>query len=158
MISRYTAEIATAGAATLFGIVIAVGATEFGTGWGASGPEPGTFPFYIGLLIAAAGLGVMAQATAQRGALAQHFLSAEQLGAVIRFSLPILAYVAVALVLGLYVATALYLFATLKWQNGYSPALAGAIAVGLPVFLFAVLEYGFSVTLLKGPIEAWFGL
>jgi hypothetical protein len=158
MISRFTAEIATAGAATLFGLTIAVGASEFGTGWSATGPEPGTFPFYIGLLIAAAGLGVMAQSTAQRGTLARHFLSAEQFHAVIRFALPIIAYVAISLVLGLYVATALYMFATLRLQNGYPLAQAAAIAVGLPIFLFVVLEYGFSVTLLKGPIEAWFGL
>jgi hypothetical protein len=158
MMSRLTAELATAGAAVAFGLTIAFGATEFGTGWGASGPEPGTFPFYIGLIIAAAGVGTMGQALAARRALQVQFLSAAQLAEVLKFSVPILAYVVLCLVLGIYVATAIYMAATLRFQNGYSIAATLTIALALPVFLFVVLEYGFSVTLMKGPIEAWFGL
>lgn len=158
MLSRFTAELATAGAAVAFGLTIAFGATEFGTGWSATGPQPGTFPFYIGLVIAAAGVGTIAQTVAARGSLKVSFLSREQLRTVLHFALPIVVYVVLCLPAGIYVATALYMFATLRFQNGYSLASAAAIALALPAFLFVVLEYGFSVSLMKGPIEAWFGL
>jgi hypothetical protein len=158
MMSRFIAELATAGAAVAFGLTIAFGATEFGTGWSATGPQPGTFPFYIGLIIAAAGVGTIGQALAARGSLQVNFLSGEQLRSVLHFALPILVYIVLCLSVGIYVATALYMFATLRFQNGYSLASALAIGLVLPAFLFVVLEYGFSVTLMKGPVEAWFGL
>ena len=54
MISRYTAEIGTATLTAGLGLAAVVGALEFGIGWGDAGPEPGAFPFYIGLLVIAA--------------------------------------------------------------------------------------------------------
>ena len=53
MISRFAAEIATALRDRCFGVIVMVGALEFGIGWSEAGPEPGAFPFYIGLLIVA---------------------------------------------------------------------------------------------------------
>lgn len=158
MMSRFSAELATAGAAAAFGLTIAFGATEFGTGWSATGPQPGTFPFFIGLIIAAAALGTIGQTIAARRTLRVNFLTRPQFGAVLHFALPIVAFVALCLLAGIYAATALYMFATLRFQNSYSLVSAAAIALALPAFLFVVLEYGFSVSLMKGPIEAWFGL
>lgn len=158
MISRFHAELVTAAATAAFGLVIAAGATEFGTGWGPSGPEPGTFPFYIGLLIAAASLVTATQAVIGRPALGAAFLTRAQLGAVLRFVLPFVAFVAVSVVLGLYVGTALYMFGTLTLQNGYRWPMAAAIALGLALFLYVVLEWAFQVSLLKGPLEAALGL
>ena len=39
---------------TLIGAVVMFGSVEQGIGWGDSGPEPGYFPFYIGLMLSAA--------------------------------------------------------------------------------------------------------
>ncbi|QCI64173.1 tripartite tricarboxylate transporter TctB family protein [Phreatobacter stygius] len=158
MISRFHAELATAAATAAFGLVIAVGATEFGIGWGGAGPEPGTFPFYIGLLITAASLGTLAQSAVQRGTLGQVFLTAGQVKSIIRFVLPFVAFVAVSVFLGLYVATALYMFGTLALQRHYRWPTAAAIALGLPLFLYLVLEWAFQVSLMKGPLEAALGL
>uniref|UniRef100_UPI001953F8DA hypothetical protein n=1 Tax=Streptococcus pneumoniae TaxID=1313 RepID=UPI001953F8DA len=79
MITRFAAEIATACVTAAFGLTIAVGALEFGVGWGPSGPEAGTFPLYMGLLVTAASLIIAGQAIAQRAGLAADFLSREQL-------------------------------------------------------------------------------
>ena len=38
----------------LIGIVVMFGSLEQGIGWSESGPAPGYFPFYIGLLLSAA--------------------------------------------------------------------------------------------------------
>lgn len=155
MVSHRIVETGFALGTALFGAVIAWGATEFGTGWSASGPEPGTFPFYIGCLIVAASLGnfVMALQLPQVA-----FIDAAQLRRIAGFVLPILGFVILALVLGLYVATAIYMFAVMTVQGRYPLWHAGIVAAGLPVFLFLLLEKAFQVPLLKGPLEAALGL
>ena len=66
MVSRFSAEIAAACMTAAFGTVIVVGALEFGIGWGTAGPQPGAFPFYIGLLIVAASIATVLQALASQ--------------------------------------------------------------------------------------------
>lgn len=158
MITRFAAEIATACVTAAFGLTIAIGALEFGVGWGPSGPEAGTFPLYMGLVVTAASLVIAGQSVAQRAGLTADFLSREQFRSVMGFVIPMIAFVAVAVLLGLYVATALYLFATMVFQNGYRLPAALAVSLGMPVFLYLVLEYAFSTPLLKGPLEAALGL
>lgn len=157
MITRSSAEIAFAGFTGLFGAVIAYGATEFGVGWAASGPEPGTFPFYIGLLVALASLANLVKALRSRGLDAVPFMTAAQGGALARFVLPMIGFVVLSLWLGLYVASALYLFGVMRVQGRYPMWHAAAVGVGLPVALFLILEKGFKVSLLKGPLEAALG-
>ena len=158
MITRYAAELATAGTTAAIGIVTMIGATEYGIGWGKSGPDPGTFPFYTGLVVALASAGIVAQAVVARGKLAMPFLTAAQLRPVLAFSLPILGFVIASLVLGLYVATALYLLATMVLQAKYRLRIALPIAIAVPVALYFLLEKAFQVSLLKGPLEAALGL
>ena len=159
MISRRAAEIATALVTGAFGIVTAIGATEFGTGWSTSGPEPGAFPFYVGLMIALASAGNLLTALlANNVRLGRDFVSGEQLWLVLGFALPMAAFVVSSLFLGLYVGTALYMFGTLYFQSGYSAWRSSLIAIGLPVFFYLVIERGFQVSMLKGPLEAALGL
>lgn len=141
----------------LFGAVIAYGATEFGVGWSPSGPEPGTFPFYIGCIIAAASIGNIVLALRPGRDLGVDFLTREQLGRVLQFVLPIIGFVIATLFLGLYVATTLYMLFVMRVQGGYPLWHSGLVAVGLPVALFFILEKGFKVPLLKGPLEAALG-
>jgi len=57
MITRRSAEVGMATLTALFGLATMIGAAEYGIGWSPSGPQPGTFPFAIGLLIALASIG-----------------------------------------------------------------------------------------------------
>lgn len=158
MISRFNAELGMAGATALFGAVIAYGATEFGVGWSPSGPQPGTFPFYIGCIITVASLGNAAFAAAARHRGDAPFVTREQGGLIARFVLPIIAFVPLALMLGLYVATAIYMTTVMIWQGKYAVWKALCIGIGLPLVLYFLLERGFQVSLLKGPFEAMLGL
>ena len=158
MVTRFWAEIGTAILTLVFGLVIVKGSLEFGIGWDTSGPQPGAFPFYAGALIALASLGNAATAFGRDPRLAAQLLSREQLARIARFAAPIVAFVAAALWLGLYVATALYLFFVMRAQGGYSTARSLAVGVGLPVALFLLLEKAFHTPLLKGPLEAALGL
>ena len=77
---------------------------------------------------------------------------------VLAFAGPVLAFVTVSQWLGLYVATALYLTAVLRWQGKRSWATSLAVALGSMTGAYVVFERWFQVPLLKGPIEAWLSL
>jgi hypothetical protein len=154
--TRFAAEIATALVTLALGVTIVVGAREFGTGWSAGGPEPGTFPFYVGLLVTAASAGNMVVAWRRRHS-ARLVVTATQLRRIAAFGVPILGFVALALTLGFYVATAIYLALVMRVQGGFRWLACIAVAAGTSLFFFAVLEVWFKVPLLKGPLEALLG-
>jgi len=158
MVTRISAEIGAACATAAFGIVIVVGALEFGIGWGTGGPEPGAFPFYIGILIAGASLATVIQSVAGRADLQGQILGFVEATRVVSFIGPVVLFLAVAMALGLYVGTALYLFAVMWLQGRYRVAIAASLSVGVAVFFYLVLDVGFQVPMLKGPLEAAIGL
>jgi hypothetical protein len=158
VLSRFALEVATAVAPAIFGIVIIVGALEFGIGWGDAGPEAGYFPFYVGLLIVLGSIGVAGQALLFHRAPPLPFLDAAQARRVAAFFLPIVLFVTASLFLGLYLATALYLAAVMHVQGGYRLAIALAVGVGTAMLFFVLFELWFQVPLLKGPLEAWLGI
>jgi hypothetical protein len=158
MISRFQAEIGTATLTAGLGFAAVIGSLEFGIGWGDAGPEPGAFPFYIGLLVVGASIGTMIQATKARFDLTSVFLDREKTGRVTSFLIPMLLFVVTSLLLGLYVATALYLTFVMWRQGGYRLSISAASGVAAALFFYAVLEYAFQVPLLKGPLESAIGL
>lgn len=158
MISRYTAELGTAAATFAAGLVVVIGATEFGIGWDVSGPQPGAFPFYMGLLVAAASLGIILQTAITRAGRRVVALDRTQAIRVATFFLPMVLFVIGAVVLGLYVATALYLFLVMWLQGGYRPWLGALTGLGVAAFFYLVLEVWFQVPLLKGPLETALGI
>lgn len=155
LMTRLTMEIAVACAAALAGAIVSYGSLEIGTGWGDAGPQPGYFPFYIGLFIVIASVGVLIEAVITQRRLKQVFLTREQGRRILSFFLPMLGFVAVSMVLGLYVGLALYLFGVMTIQGGYRAGKALAICVCTIVIFYLVFEKWFQVPLLKGPIEAW---
>ena len=158
MISRYTPEIGTATLTAGLGLAAVVGALEFGIGWGDAGPEPGAFPFYIGLLVVAASIGTLIQATISRHRFQSVFLHKEEAKRVASFFVPMLTFVVVARLLGLYVATALYLALVMWAQGKYRLVVSLASGIAAAVIFYFVLEVAFQVPLLKGPLESALGL
>lgn len=162
MIARSSAEVCMAAVTGLFGVVTIVGAVEYGIGWSSAGPEPGAFPFYIGLMILIASIGnAISGLRARRmtaGADARPFLTEAQFKRVTGFALPILGFVIASLLLGLYVGMALYMFGTLVFQSKYPVLKATIIAVGMPIATYFLIEKAFRVSMLKGPLEAALGL
>jgi hypothetical protein len=154
LLTRFSMEIAVASFAALAGAIVCYGSLEFGTGWGDAGPEPGYFPFYIGVFIIAASCGVLIESAIEHRERKEVFLTVEQGRRILSFFLPMLAFVALSMVLGLYVALALYLFGVMTIQGGYRIGKALAICVGTIVIFYVVFEKWFQVPLLKGPIEA----
>ena len=158
LITRFMAEIAFALLTLAFGATIIGGALEFSIGWGDIGPEAGYFPFRVGVLIVLASLVNIVRALIRRRALAAEvFLTREQGRHVAAFAVPVIALVGVAVGLGIYVATALYLLFTVGLVARHRSWLTIAVSLGTPLVLFLLFEYVFLTPLLKGPLENWLG-
>ncbi|MBX4871507.1 tripartite tricarboxylate transporter TctB family protein [Rhizobium bangladeshense] len=157
-LSRRTMEIATAIATAAAGGAVCYGAVEIGTGWTETGPAPGYFPFYIGLLIILGSLANLGRAFVSRNWREDVFLDVERARPVLAFALPLVGFVIAALLLGLYVATLLYVSGVMIWQGRYRwwAAVLGGAAVAAAFYL--VFEIAFQVPLLKGPVEGWLGI
>jgi hypothetical protein len=157
-ISRFAVEGAFALLTGAFGALIITGALEFSVGWGDIGPEAGYFPFRVGILIILASLVNLARALHRRGTLeTEVFLTREQTRLVIAFAIPVIALVGVAVGLGIYVATALYLLFMVGLVARHRSWVTIAVSLGTPVILFLLFEYVFLTPLLKGPLEHWLG-
>lgn len=157
LVSRTTAEVATAAILFCIGAAIVVGALEFQIGWDENGPQPGYFPFRVGLVVMLGALGSGATALLHREWRGTVWLTDVQVRRVASFFGPVVAFVALASVLGLYAAMALYLVFTTRFQGGYGWAKSLAIGLGTAVAFFVLFEFLFGQPLLKGPIEGLLG-
>lgn len=141
-----------------FGALIIYGALEFNVGWGDIGPEAGYFPFRLGILIVLASLVNLVLAFIRRNTLAADtFLTSKQTRNVAAFVIPVVVLVGVTMLLGLYVAMALYLLFTVGLVGRHRLWVTIAVAVGTPLILFVLFEYVFITPLLKGPLENLLG-
>lgn len=158
LLSRFAMEIATALVTASIGAVVCFGSMEFGTGWGDAGPQPGYFPFYVGLiLIIASGINLAMALVHQRERL-EAFLTTEQAHRVAAFFGPMFLFVLVSSFLGVYVGMILYLFCVMVFQGHYSVPKALAVALSAAVANYFLFEVWFQVPLLKGPLEALIGI
>jgi putative tricarboxylic transport membrane protein len=155
--SLRTVEIVTAAIVLVFGAIVVYDSQRLGSSWGDDGPQPGYFPFYIGLLICVSAIAILVMALRNRGA-GRSFVSREQLKLILVVLIPTIIYVALISSLGLYVASTLYIGFFMWWLGKYSWFKIVPVAVGVSVAFFLTFEIWFSVPLPKGPLEAALGL
>ena len=157
LVSRFALEVAFALFTMAFGATVIWGALEFSIGWGEIGPEAGYFPFRIGSLIVLASLVNLVLAVRRRNAAAGAVVTGEEGRRLLSFALPIVVFVGVAMVLGIYVASALYLLFTVGFVARHRLPVTVGVSLGFPLVLFVLFEITFRTPLLKGPLEAVFG-
>jgi hypothetical protein len=158
LVSRTTMEVATALATFGVGVAVMWGSLEHDIGWGDSGPAAGYFPFRLGALIALGSVANLVMALLRRNRDGSVFLTREQGKRVLAFTLPMVAFVAVSLWLGLYVGTILYLVFVMVFQGGYRLLFALGVALAVAVAMRLIFPIWFQVPLLTGPLEAMLGL
>lgn len=139
------------------GIVIA-DSLRLGVRWrDLEGPGAGYFPFYIGVILAISSTVVLVRAAFDRRGAARNFVSKPAFRQVLAVLVPLVVYVAAVGIIGIYVASAVYI-ALFMWHFGrYSPVKGAAIGVAIALALFAMFEIWFLVPLPKGPVEQFFG-
>jgi putative tricarboxylic transport membrane protein len=142
----------------LFGLVVVVDSYRLGAQWGDDGPQPGYFPFYVGLLICIASVTILLRALRNTALSAESFVSRGELKKILTVLVPTAAYVATIAYLGFYAASTLYI-AYFMWHLGkYSWIKIVPVSVGVSVAFFLIFEVWFQVPLPKGPLEAYLGL
>lgn len=138
------------------GLLVLVDSVRLGTGWSDEGPKAGYFPFYIGLIIC---IGSVVNAVlALRDRASGSFVSKAQARDVLRVFLPMLVFAALIKPLGIYVAAILYIGFFMRWIGKYSWQKSIGVAVATSLGFFVVFDLWFKVPLIKGPLEAAFGL
>ena len=135
------------------GVVVIVEARRLGAGWTTDGPGAGYFPFYIGLLICIASLGVFYQARFSKSRDTGAFVDREQTGRVLSVLLPAIVYVFVTVFLGRYVASAIYIALFMVVLGKYPVLKSVLLAAIVNAVFFMMFEVWFKVPLYKGKLD-----
>lgn len=147
IITRRGLEVGTAALTGAFGAAVVASSMEHGIGWSSAGVEAGTFSFITGLLILGGSLlNVVLGWLGSR----RKIIDGHDLGKIAALFGPALAYVALIPLLGMHVASAVYLFATLAVQKHMTPVRALVLAVVTAVSLYVLFDWLFQVTLPRG--------
>jgi hypothetical protein len=142
-----------AGLLTMIGLVVMVEARRLGAGWTTDGPGAGYFPFYIGTLLAIGGAGILYQSLLSKSANTGIFVDSEQFKRVMSVLAPAALYVGVIMVLGQYIASAIFISLFMVWLGKYSWLKSVIVGVAVNVLFFVMFEVWFKVPLFKGALD-----
>lgn len=149
-----SAEIFVAAVMLAFGLVVAYDSYRIGAQWGSEGPQSGYFPFYIGAMVAVASLITLVQALldkAQDGG--ELFVQWQALKPVMAVLLPAAVYVLGVQLIGIYIASAIYITVFMVWLGSYSWLRAAAVSIVVNASLYVMFEIWFKVPLFKGSYD-----
>ncbi len=136
-----------------FGVVVVVESRRLGAGWTSDGPGAGYFPFYIGLIICIASLGIFWQSTFSAGRDTDTFVDRGQMKRVMAVLVPALVYVLATVFLGLYVASAIYITLFMVILGHYSWHKSVIVGLVVNAVFFVMFEVWFKVPLYKGTLD-----
>ena len=147
-ISLHSVEVVVALLVFALGLTILIGSWKLGSKWTSDGPGPGYFPFYISLIMCISGAGVAIQALRKRSD--GIFADGQQLKQVMIVLLPAAVYVLAVQLVGIYVASAIYIALFMTLLGKYSPVKSTLAALVIMVLFFLLFEVWFKVPLYKG--------
>ena len=154
-----SAEVLVAALFFAVGVVVVYDSVRLGFGWQeVHGPQPGYFPFFIGLIICVASLINIARALALRPERNKAFVYAGQLKLVLAVLVPAAVYVAAVAWIGIYAASFLFIGFFMRWLGAYPWWKVAAVSAAAVAVFFLIFEKWFLVPLPKGPLESLLGL
>jgi putative tricarboxylic transport membrane protein len=157
LVSKRKADLVVALILAGAGVLVIVDSLRLGMGWGEYGPASGYFPFYIGLAMVVASLGTIGITLLGRDQGGGAFVGRSQLRDVLKVLVPAGVYVALIGILGIYVASALFIGAFMRWLGRFRWRTIAIVAAAVPFALFLLFEIWFLVPLPKGPLEDFLG-
>jgi hypothetical protein len=156
--SYRTAELAVAAFFFLLGAIVITDSWRLGARWGADGPQPGYFPFYLGVIVCLSSGVTFVRGLAIRDEKNVSFVEVGQLKLVLSVLIPSAVYVALVGWLGIYFPSALFVALFMRWLGKYEWWKVALVSIGNSVVFYLIFEVWFLVPLPKGPLEALLGL
>lgn len=160
VVSTRTVEAVVAALLFLFGAVFAYSSYKLGFRWAIEGPQSGFFPFYVSLIICAASAMILFHALRDRSpGGAEAFVEHGQLRQVLHVLIPAGIFVLGIQLIGIYVASVLYIVVFMRWLGKYSWLKSVLLAIAIIVAFFFMFEVWFQVPLYKGlwDLTSWTG-
>lgn len=134
----------------ILGGVVIVQARGLGAGWTSDGPGAGYFPFYIGLILVVCGIGVLLQSLRARRSDGEVFVDSAQLRRVLSVLLPSALYAGAIMLVGIYVASAIFIALFMIVLGKYPVLRSIVVGVAVNALFFVMFEVWFKVPLYKG--------
>lgn len=156
-VSERTVGAISAIAIFLVGVGMMLDNYNLGAGWAKDGPQSGYFPFRIGAIICIASVAVLLQTLFGKTRSTKTFVTWKRFKLVLLVLVPTTLYVLAIQLIGIYVASALFVAAFMRVMDKSHWLKILAISIGVNVTLFWMFEVQFMVPLPKGPLETLFG-
>ncbi|MNI66505.1 Tripartite tricarboxylate transporter TctB family protein [compost metagenome] len=138
------------------------GSVEQGIGWGDAGPEPGYFPFYIGLMLCAASVANGVLTLVRWQALNIAFVSRNAFKQVLSVFIPIALFVAAMPFTGIYVASACFIAWFMSRDKvrakPYGKWMIACVSLGAALASYLIFALWFKVPLDAGPLGDWIAM
>lgn len=159
MISRRALELATAILTGSFGVAVVVQSLDNGIGWSSAGVDSGTFPFLTGIVIITGSLYNLARGVVPAATLASVpvAITSIELRRLAGLFVPAAIFVGAIPLLGMYLASAIYVFAVLAIPRHQSAVRSAVMAAATALALYVVFERMFQVSLPHGALAAALG-
>jgi hypothetical protein len=147
MISGRSLEAGTALLTGAFGVAVVVSSLDNGIGWSAAGVDAGTFPFVVGLIILSGSVFNLAQGWLHAREIILRPSELKRLGMLF---IPAAVYVGVIPLIGIYLASAVYVFGALAQHKHGACIFSGFAAIATALALYLIFELTFQVSLPRG--------
>ena len=153
-----TAEIGIACVFIALGALVIYDSVQQGARWVADGPQPGYFPFYLGVIICLASAVTLVRGILLPAEKNKTFVQVGQLKLVLSVLLPSAGFVALVGWLGIYVSAVLFVALFMRWLGKYPWWKVVTVSLGQSLVFFLIFEVWFLVPLPKGPLERLLGV
>ena len=140
-------------------LLVITDSLRVGNAWGTDGPEPGYFPFYIGCLLFGGAAWIILQTSWawKQDDGKEVFAEKHEFNLMLLMLVPSAIFTAAIFVLGIYLASLVFVAAFMVWQGKYSYFKSIAVGASISAVLFSLFEVWFKLPLPKGFIETWLG-
>ena len=142
------------------GIVVSSDARQYGVfGWGLAGPEPGLYPFLLGMGLVAGSVLILVRALRRPdpSVLNKPFIPPGGRKPVLAVAIPAALMVLLTHFIGLYLAAGLYLAVYMRWIGKYRWIAVLAVSVLTPFVGYYVFEKWFLISLPEGSLTGRLG-
>lgn len=154
-IDTHWPELGAAGFLMAVGLLVMADSLRIGVGWQDDTPQPGYFPFYIGLCLSCASAVVFFKQLWRVKRVQAVFADRSQLALVWSVFWPMVVYVALIKPAGIYVASSVLIGYFMVRHGRYGVLGTALTALAIPALCFCVFELWFQKPLIKGPLEPW---